>query len=103
MAMPAPSTIFVDVDNTLLAATGIVNEPLIEFIRQKKSQGCVFVLWSMRGKQAALDVARYLEIEDCFDAIVAKPSAIIDDFGWQWVSKWNIKAFHPYLLEDQNF
>jgi hypothetical protein len=50
-----------------------------------KDQGYELVLWSARGKERAEMAAAMTDKTDLFEAILAKPSYIIDDKGWTWV------------------
>lgn len=79
-----PKVIFVDVDGTL-SLRGNPNEPLVEFLRRRKSEGFELVLWSMRGGRYAREVAKAFGVLDLFDAIVSKPCYVVDDEGLQWL------------------
>lgn len=82
-------TIAIDVDGTLITECG-PNLQLIEWIREKHSEGFPTMLWSMQGRDYARSVAERLEILDLFDVIASKPRYIVDDQGWQWVKYTNV-------------
>jgi len=73
-----PRWIFVDVDGTLRAS-------VVRWCRQQKDRGVRLVLWSARGQEYAVRVARRMGCDDLFEAIISKPGRIIDDQGWGWI------------------
>lgn len=84
MRFPPPKTIFVDVDGTL-EIHGELNQPLIEWLKEKKEDGFSLVLWSMAGEKHAVIIADEYKVTHLFDHIISKPGYIIDDKGWQWI------------------
>ena len=81
---PPQRCIAIDVDGTLLIR-GRLNQPLIEWVKQKKEEGFETILWSARGKDHAAKVANHFGIGDSFDSILSKPGYIVDDLGWKWI------------------
>lgn len=71
--------IFVDVDLTLIDASGqtVVGAPA--GVRRLKEAGCHLFCWSTGGGEYAEGVARRLGIHDCFGAFLPKPDIVIDD------------------------
>ncbi len=76
--------LFVDVDGTLTCGR-MVNTPLVDWLRKKKSDGFYIALWSSRGIAHAEAAADKAGITDILDAIIPKPTHIVDDKGWSWV------------------
>jgi len=68
----------VDIDGTL-------SKKVIEWIKERKTEGYRFVLWSARGEKYAIFVAGKYNIVDLFEHIISKPGYIIDDKGWSWI------------------
>ena len=81
---PPSRTIAVDVDGTLLVGSQ-PNAKLIQWCWQKKEEGFRMMLWSARGKDHAVNAARFCNVMDLFDAIESKPGYIVDDLGWSWI------------------
>ena len=96
------STVFVDVDGTLIKwknqNNAKINEKLVFRIKEAKSEGVEFVLWSRRGAIYAERVADHYSIKNLFVAIVAKPTAIIDDEGLNWLKGVRL---NPGVTHDQ--
>jgi len=86
MKYPIRNAAAIDVDDTLLI-NGEANDDLVEWIKRKKEEGTELVLWSARGRAYAQEVAEKLKVSHLFDAIISKPSVIVDDKGWGWI-KW---------------
>lgn len=84
MRYPPPRWIFVDTDGTL-ARSGVLDEYIVDFLKQKRIDGFKIVLWSSRGQKHAQDVAEKYEVIDLFDFILSKPGYLIDDKGWRWI------------------
>lgn len=78
------STIAVDVDGTL-QIDGQPNSKVIEWCRQKKSEGSTLILWSAAGASHARSFAESFGVAELFSAIISKPSLILDDQGWDWI------------------
>lgn len=76
--------VYVDVDGTLLL-DGEINRELVDWCRLQHANGMELVLWSMAGRQHALQVAERAGIVDVFSAILSKPGYIVDDDAWRWV------------------
>lgn len=79
-----PRVIYVDVDGTLIVH-GKPNTMLIQWLRQRASEGYEINLWSMRGKEYASNQASAYECGEIFNAILSKPGFIVDDIGWSWI------------------
>lgn len=82
---PVPKWIFVDVDGTLFEGN-VLNEYLVKWCREKKSQGFYLVLWSCRGAEYARQAASIANVIEVFDFIISKPGYIVDDNGWRWIN-----------------
>ena len=78
-----PKVIAVDVDDTLVV-DGVVNQPLIDWLRLKKEEGFVLILWSMAGRDYAVDMAKRCGCYSLFNSVIPKPGYIVDDDGWNW-------------------
>lgn len=98
MTFPLQNTIAIDVDHTLLIK-GNPNEVLIQWLKDNKEQYS-YILWSMAGKEHALEVAQAFGIVELFDVIVSKPGYIIDDEGWSWVKR--TKCLNNNLMNSIN-
>jgi len=82
--LPPPKLIAVDVDATLILRSGRINQAVVDWLHKRKAEGFRLMLWSMRGKQWALDAATRWQCADLFDCIEGKPGYILDDKGWSW-------------------
>ena len=82
---PPTRMIAIDVDGTLILHKIHINTALVEFCRQKKSDGFSLMLWSARGREYAETIARQFGLTDLFEVILAKPGYIVDDLGWDWI------------------
>lgn len=80
---PPPRVLAVDVDKTLYC-NGAINQPLVDFCRQKKADGFFVMLWSSRGEAHARRVAEEFHVTELFDLICSKPGYVVDDQGWGW-------------------
>jgi hydroxymethylpyrimidine pyrophosphatase-like HAD family hydrolase len=76
--------VFVDVDGTLIDNRGKVNWGLIGKIKDRQGEAD-FILWSAQGAAYARGVAESLKVFDLFDAVLGKPTDIVDDKGMQWL------------------
>ena len=81
--MTQDRTIAVDVDGTLFAG-GKINERLVAWLAEKKSQGFVLILWSARGAEYAGNAAALCPA-GLLSVIISKPGFIVDDTGWGWI------------------
>ena len=76
--------IYVDVDGTLIDGKGNTNWGLIWKIRDKQGEAD-FILWSARGAKYARKVAESIGVFELFDAVLGKPTDIVDDKGLSWL------------------
>jgi hydroxymethylpyrimidine pyrophosphatase-like HAD family hydrolase len=79
-----PKVIGIDVDGTL-QKNGLPNTRLIEWCRERKSEGFALMLWSARGEAYARNYAERFDVLELFDLICSKPGYIVDDQGWGWI------------------
>jgi predicted HAD superfamily phosphohydrolase YqeG len=94
MKYQQPRAIFVDVDNTLVAA-GVLNTRLVARLKQARQNGYKLVLWSSRGEQYARRQACRFSVIDLFTHVIDKPAAIIDDQGLNWLQYVKINPGAP--------
>lgn len=76
------STIYVDVDDTLLTVMGdrIIPRPtVVRLVKELKEKGKLLYCWSTGGEAYARKMATGLGIQDCFSSFLKKPEAMIDD------------------------
>lgn len=90
---PAPRSIFVDVDGTLIIG-GKINEPLVLWLSDRKFEGFELILWSLRGRQYAAVIAERWCLLWLFDAIISKPGQIVDDQGLKWLRNATVRTQH---------
>lgn len=83
--------VYVDVDKTIIDGRGNTNWGLIWKIKDKQGDAD-FILWSARGATYARKVAESLQIEELFDAILGKPTDVVDDDGLNWLKS---AEMHP--------
>ena len=85
--------VFVDVDGTLAHWTKkgdkfnvALNYKLAEQLNDiRNSDSADVILWSRRGGKYAKQIAKQLNVTLLFDAIIGKPTTIIDDEGLGWM------------------
>ncbi len=82
---PLQKEIFVDVDGTLFIG-GCLNIVLINFLKSKKEEGFLLVLWSARGREYAELAAEKSGYRYLFTDVISKPGVIVDDVGWGWIN-----------------
>lgn len=99
MRYPTARIVAVDVDGTLVRRDGELNQAVLAWCRQRRSDGFELYLWSARGKAHAAAVAEAFGIMDVFDLILSKPGYVVDDMGLSW-SKY-IKTINPHQLIDE--
>lgn len=113
--MSKPFYIYVDVDETFVRNYGtkrIPMSPVIEHIKELKSQGAIMYCWSSGGAQYAEESAKEFGIENCFSGFLPKPEIVIDDMGFsQWRSLLqvhpnecrgnNIESYKEKIIEQQ--
>ena len=75
----------IDVDGTLWI-NGTLNKKLCQWAKLRKKEGYDVILWSARGRIYAEKFAKKNKIESLFTFIIGKPSYIVDDKGWAWIS-----------------
>ena len=73
------ANIFVDVDLTLIDASGRIRGGAPEALAKLKDKGCHLYLWSTNGADYARKVAQLYNMEGFFEGFSAKPDIIIDD------------------------
>jgi len=83
MSRPRNRAVFVDVDGTLVTQ-GRLDENLAAWIGERRGEGFEVNLWSARGQAYARAAAERLGVAHLFDAIISKPTEIVDDWGWRW-------------------
>jgi hypothetical protein len=94
--LPQAPVIYFDVDDTLVRSAGTKRIPIpfaIASVRRLKAAGARLYLWSAGGAEYARASAIELQIADCFEAFLPKPSAIVDD---QHITEWrDLQHFLP--------
>lgn len=86
---------YIDVDDTFMRSFGSKRIPMsgtLEYIRRLKETGAVLYCWSSGGGDYARQAARECGIEDCFEAFLPKPQALIDDLLF---NQWRVLELHP--------
>src|SRR5258708_5711474 len=73
------ANVFVDVDLTLVNASGKLLEGAREALERLKNKGCHLFLWSSVGADYAKQVAARYKLTDLFEGFAAKPDIVIDD------------------------
>jgi len=73
------ANVFVDVDLTLIDASGKMLAGAPEALAKLKNKGCHLFLWSTNGAGYAMKVAGLYGLTDLFEGFAAKPDIIIDD------------------------
>ncbi len=73
------ANVFVDVDLTLVDASGALLPGAREALSKLKDSGCHLFLWSTVGPQYAQAVAKRHQLESLFEGYAAKPDIAIDD------------------------
>lgn len=73
------ANIFVDVDLTLIDASGKLLAGAREALVKLREKGCHLFLWSTNGAEYATKVAQINGLSDLFEGYAAKPDIIIDD------------------------
>ncbi len=73
------ANIFVDVDLTLVDASGKVFPGATEALTKLQARGCHLFLWSTNGGDYARKTAERLGLASKFEGFAAKPDIIIDD------------------------
>jgi len=73
------ANIFVDVDMTLIDASGKILPGAPEALTSLQDKGCHLFLWSTNGADYARKTAERLGLTRKFEGFTAKPDIIIDD------------------------
>ncbi|MGB7749784.1 MAG: hydrolase [Verrucomicrobiia bacterium] len=73
------ANVFVDVDLTLVDASGKLLDGAREGLKRLKDEGCHLFLWSTVGVEYAHTVAARHHLTDLFEGYASKPDIIIDD------------------------
>lgn len=91
----APRNIFIDVDDTFVRSFGSKRVPIegtVRAIRDLAQAGVQLFCWSSGGADYARSAATEAGVQDCFQAFLPKPDAVIDDVK---VSDWRLTQIHP--------
>lgn len=80
------ANVFVDVDLTLVDASGKLLEGAREALQKLKDAGCHLFLWSTCGAEYCRKVAQIHGLTDFFEGFSAKPDIVIDDMPSTCVS-----------------
>jgi len=73
------ANVFIDVDLTLVDATGALLPGAREALTKLKDKGCHLFLWSTVGLEYAQNMAKRHQLAALFDGYAAKPDIVIDD------------------------
>ncbi len=73
------ANVFIDVDLTLVDASGCLLEGASAALQRLKEAGCHLFLWSTAGADYARAVASRHQLASLFEGFAAKPDVIIDD------------------------
>lgn len=87
--------LYVDVDDTLVRSFGSKRIPMsasVEAVRELHRRGVRLFCWSSGGEEYALQSARELGLEGCFEAFLPKPEGLLDDVP---VECWDLRQWHP--------
>ena len=90
--------VFVDVDDTLIRSVGSKRIPMtgpIAQVRRLYRCGALLYCWSTGGADYARASAREVGLEDCFQAFLPKPHALLDDTPF---ARWGVREIHPLQL-----
>ena len=88
------ANIFVDVDLTLIDASGNILPGAGEALAKLKAKGCHLFLWSSNGADYARQAATRHRLIDLFEGCSAKPDIIIDDMP--------ATALNPFIFDVNN-
>ena len=88
------ANIFVDVDMTLIDASGKMLAGAPEALTKLQAKGCHLFLWSTNGADYARKVAERLGLAPTFEGFAAKPDIIIDDMPGT--------ALNPFVFDVNN-
>ena len=94
------AAVFVDVDDTLVLwvkGKPLLNERLVDRIRESQGELVEFVLWSARGRRYAQAIAEQFGVADLFCAVVGKPTSIFDDQGRAWMGRIKVNTLEEFL------
>jgi len=73
------ANIFVDVDLTLIDASGRIKSGAKDALNKLKEKRCHLFLWSSNGGDYARKVAQINGLEALFEGFIGKPDIMIDD------------------------
>ena len=73
------ANIFVDVDLTLVDASGSLLDGAREALQRLRDEGCHLFLWSSVGADYCRKVAERHGMTELFEGFTAKPDIIVDD------------------------
>jgi hypothetical protein len=94
--IPPRQILAVDVDGTLVVS-GRANVGLIDWLRQRKSEGFELILWSARGRSHAEAAVMFCDCSGLFDTVIGKPGYIVDDVGWAWIRHTRVVSGADFL------
>ena len=73
------ANVFVDVDLTLIDASGKLLAGAREALQRLHDEGCHLFLWSTGGTEYCRKVANLHGLQELFEGFTAKPDIVIDD------------------------
>ena len=88
------ANVFVDVDLTLVDASGRLLDGAREALQRLRDEGCHLFLWSSVGIDYARKVAALHGLSELFEGYASKPDIIIDDMP--------STAIAPFIFNVQN-
>ena len=80
------ANVFVDVDLTLIDASGKMLDGAREALQRLRDEGCHLFLWSTCGADYCRKVADLHGLTELFEGFTAKPDIVIDDMPSTCVS-----------------
>jgi phosphoglycolate phosphatase-like HAD superfamily hydrolase len=73
------ANVFIDVDLTLVDASGRLLQGAREGLERLKASGCHLFLWSTCGAEYCRKVANLHKLTEFFEGFTAKPDIVVDD------------------------
>ena len=93
------ANVFVDVDLTLVDATGRLLDGARPALARLRDAGCHLFLWSSVGADYARSVAERHALSEFFEGFSAKPDIVIDDMPGTTRAPFNYAVDAPYGWE----